>query len=429
VLITAIVWAFARKIDKEEQMSLDPVLLDYANEGQRIKLQAVLDHQTYRGAAAHLSCSYSSIQAAVDRVKKKATAAGYGLVDAPPEGSRVLSGEIGEISEVIKTTDELLAYADINPDEWHVTKQVVNCWGNKYQVKAWVSPNEEIPFLKAIDGIKAWKPNTKKFKHKKGNVCAFMSIFDQHFGKLAWREETNSDYDLKIAADLFMSAGRDLLEKVKGFNIEKIVFPLGSDFLHVDNNQNTTFGGTQQDVDSRLPKIFEMAESCVLQLLIDCLAVAPVDVIFVPGNHDKTVSYYLARVIRAWFREVPQIQVCTAPRSRKYVEYGVNLVGLTHGDVPKQERLALLIMDENKERLADKLYLEWLTGHYHKKGEKQYHAGESFGSVVIKSIPSLCGTDAWHYLHGFVNSMRAAEIHLYDKKDGPCGYFPVCIKE
>lgn len=311
--------------------------------------------------------------------------------------------------------------------EWDITKQVVNCWSDNYQVKVWLAPKAEVPILKAIENLKAWEPPKAGFIHEPGNVCAFLSIFDQHFGKLAWRKETNSDYDLKIAADLFMAAGRELLHKVKGFNIEKIVFPLGSDFLHIDNTENTTAGGTQQDVDNRLPKIFEIAEQCVLQLIVECLAVAPVEVIFVPGNHDKTVSYYLARVVRAWFRDVEEVSVCTAPRSRKYVEYGVTLVGLTHGDI-KMDRLPLLIMDENKEALAGKEFLEWLTGHYHKKGEKMFHSGESFGSVVVKSIPSLGGTDAWHYEKGFVNSRRAAEIHLYDKEEGPCGYFPVHVK-
>jgi hypothetical protein len=265
------------------------------------------------------------------------------------------------------------------------------------------------------------------YKHTGGTVAAILSIFDQHFGKLAWREETNSDYDLQIAAKLFNKAGAELLHKIKGFGIEKIYFPLGSDFMHIDNTQNTTTGGTQQDVDSRLFKIYAMAKKCVIQLIMECIKIAPVEVIYIPGNHDYTVSYYLTDTISSWFRECEDVTVCTSPLSRKYISYGVNLIGLAHGDDIKMDRLALLIMDENKADLADKEYLEWLTGHYHKKGEKQFHAGESFGSVVIKSIPSLCGTDAWHFRKGFVNSRRAAEVMLYDKKDGPCGTFPIHI--
>ena len=338
-----------------------------------------------------------------------------------------VTSEIGKINEPIKTIEDLLEYADINTDDWEVSKQVVNCWGDNYQAKAWLKPREEKPILKAINSLEGWKPVDCDYKHEGGEVMAVLSLFDQHFGKLAWKEETNSDYDLKIAADLFNKAGYRLLQKVKGFGIEKIVFPLGSDFLHIDNAQNTTTGGTQQDVDSRLFKIYAMAKKCVIQLVHECLKIAPVEVVYVPGNHDYTVAWYLTDTIDSWFRECEEVTVCQSPQSRKYLEYGVNLIGLCHGDAVKMERLALLIMDENKANLADKLFLEWLTGHYHKKGEKMFHAGDSFGSVVIKSIPSLCGTDAWHFLHGFVNSRRAAEIMLYDKEDGPCGTFPIHI--
>ena len=341
--------------------------------------------------------------------------------------NKTVSYEIGKITEPIRTIEDLLSYANVDPDEWTVSKQVVNCWGDNYQAKAWLIPREETPILKAIKEVEPWQPIDFKIDHKGGDVCAVLSILDHHFGKLAWHDETNNDYDLKIAEELFMKAGHQLIKKVDGFDIEKFIIPLGSDFMHIDNVLNTTTGGTPQDVDGRLPKIYAIAKRCIIQLVYECLKVAPVEVVYVPGNHDYTVSFYMADTVDSWYRNIDEVTVCTVSKARKYIDYGVNLVGMTHGDKVKGERLALLIMDENKDILAGKQYLEWLTGHFHKKAEKHFHAGESFGSVVLKSLPSLCGTDAWHYLHGFVNSRKAAEIHLYNKTDGPAGYFPVHI--
>ena len=387
-------------------MIIDESFLQWATPREREVIQAINSTGGYRKAAKKLGIGQGRVSDAVKRTRKRAAAAGYSpdhdMTRTVPEGFHVKG-----VSTYYNK--------DGNPaGQW---------------VKSTKDRTEVIhdSLKEAIEGLQAWKPPKIQYDSSAGEVCAVLSIFDHHFGKLAWRGETNSDYDLKIAAELFMKAGMQLINKVKGFEIEKFVFPLGSDFLHIDNAQNTTTGGTQQDVDSRLPKIYAVAKQCVIQLIMECIKVAPVDVVYVPGNHDYNVAWYITDTIDSWFRETPQVKVCTASRARKYIDYGVNLIGLAHGDKVKPDRLALLIMDENKENLAGKEYLEWLTGHYHKKAEKQFHAGESFGSVVVKSIPSLCGTDAWHYLHGFVNSRRAAEIHLYDKKRGPAGYFPVHI--
>lgn len=404
---------------------IDNDLLPWATPTQEKYLRAVDKYGGYRKAARALKVSQSAISRSLKDLRKKA--ANQGCTAPEAAGVTEVAAPIGKITEPIRTIKELLTYADVDQDVWDVTKKVVNCWGDNYQVKAWLSPKAEVPILKAIKELNAWQPKDFKFGTATGDVMAIVAIFDHHFGKLAWREETNSDYDLKIAESSFMAAGKQLLAKVEGFNIEKIVFPLGGDFLHIDNTQNTTTGGTQQDVDSRLHKILAVAKKCVIQFIMECLKIAPVEVIYVPGNHDFTVSYYLTDTIGSWFRETEQVTVCQRPLSRKYIDYGVNMIGLSHGDLVKPDRLALLIMDENKTNLADKEYLEWLTGHYHKKAEKMFHAGESFGSVVVKTLPSLCGTDAWHYNHGFVNSRRAAEIHLYNKETGPDGYFPVHI--
>jgi hypothetical protein len=73
---------------------------------------------------------------------------------------------------------------------------------------------------------------------------------------------------------------------------------------------------------------------------------------------------------------------------------------------------------------AEANYREIQTGHFHSKEETVFMPLVSNNGVVIRRMPSLTGTDFWHYQHGFVGNTRMAECYLFDKELGPAGYFP-----
>src|SRR5690606_4715324 len=88
-----------------------------------------------------------------------------------------------------------------------------------------------------------------------------MSLYDQHFRKLCWAAEHGHNYDLKIAESLYHNAVEDLIRYTQGLPLERILFPVGNDFLHVDNLNFTTQKGTPLGADSegRYAKIVAMA--------------------------------------------------------------------------------------------------------------------------------------------------------------------------
>jgi len=49
---------------------------------------------------------------------------------------------------------------------------------------------------------------------------------------------------------------------------------------------------------------------------------------------------------------------------------------------------------------------------------------DSFGSTIIRFMPSLCKTDQWHYRKGYVGGNKSMEILAYDAS-GLKGYFPI----
>jgi hypothetical protein len=62
------------------------------------------------------------------------------------------------------------------------------------------------------------------------------------------------------------------------------------------------------------------------------------------------------------------------------------------------------------------------TGHWHKKKTTQFTVADVIDGVMVKTLPSLCGTDYWHYLHGFVGSPRMTECSIYSDEYGQVGY-------
>ena len=53
---------------------------------------------------------------------------------------------------------------------------------------------------------------------------------------------------------------------------------------------------------------------------------------------------------------------------------------------------------------------------------------ERFGTI-IRILPSLSGTDAWHHEKGFVGNTRAAQAYAWGKETGYKGHFQVNMNE
>lgn len=365
--------------------------------------------------------------------------------DTVSEDYKGSTAEISVNSLRIKTLPEALHVAKVDLSQWEVERYTVNSWevtmrgengpeqATNHQVKLWLKR-----LTPAMSGFASLIDNVTPRKCSKNHAAIpatndphmlEISLMDHHFGKLAWKPETGSDYDLKIAAALYHNAVSDLVGKAKSFGVDEILIPLGSDFFNIDNNANTTTGGTPQDCDGRLAKIFEVGCQSVLSAIDLCAQVAKVKVIWVPGNHDATSSYYLCKYIEAWYRDCQRVTVDSSPTSRKYVPYGVNLLGFSHGCDEKTDSLPLLMMAECRDILAGVQHCEIHIGHLHKRKEMKYTAGDTMGPVTVRILPSLSGTDRWHYGKGFVGGLRAAEAYLWSKNSGYVGHFSAVARE
>ena len=347
-------------------------------------------------------------------------------------------------SLTINTVEQALALAEIDLNIWSLKSSKINSWQvhvkvkegeverivpkTNYQVSIDLVPKIKKPVDIALNnmierllkiGIKVQQ---RSFKTSTDSHMLEIALYDAHFGKLAWAKETRQeDYDTKIAESVYVNACEEILAHATSHKIDKIVFPIGQDFFHINNPEGMTPQGRHQlDMDTRMPKIFEAGLMAVFKAVDMCLEIAPTELIWVPGNHDPETSYFLMRVIKAFYegRSEKNLSVDISPTVRKAIMYGTSLLAFAHGQSEKINKLPNLMMVEWPELMAKARFKEWHIGHIHKKDEERYFPVQTVAGVLIRRIPALSAIDAWHYKFGFVDAVRAAEGFLWDKERG-----------
>jgi hypothetical protein len=206
----------------------------------------------------------------------------------------------------------------------------------------------------------------------------------------------------------------DLLDKSCNYDFDRILLVLGNDYLHVDNEAGTTTGGTIVDTDTRYRKIFRAG----LKLICDTVETIrhfgkQVDIMFVPGNHDRLSSFHLNEVVSAIYESNEQVHVDNSLTDRKYYVYGNNGFMFLHGDkMPKDQNSVPLIMATENAVAWAAPHKEIHTGHLHQK-----IAFEKYG-VMVRTLSSLSATDSWHHQNGYIGNKRSAEMFVYHERDG-----------
>jgi hypothetical protein len=349
----------------------------------------------------------------------------------PPDLDSYANGELKierTINKQVQTLDDLIEQCKIDVQAWEVVSYECASWPFSiknddgeieqvpcYRVKARMKPRKDVLQAKTIieEMVKEATetlpaPIPRLYVQTADPHLAVINIFDAHLGKLAWAEETGENYDLKIATQDFQNAVEALLRKMQPFDVERIVFPIGNDFLQTDNLAGTTTKGTRVDSDGRFQRVYRIGRQVLTWAISKALEVAPVDAVIVPGNHDQQSAFTLGDSLECWFRKDPDVNVRNEAKTRKYVEWNGVLLGFTHGDKEKKSGLGLMMAQEAREAWARTTWREWHLGHEH-TAKLQEQSG-----VYVRSNPSISGTDAWHHQSGYVGNQRSCGAFLYD---------------
>lgn len=376
-------------------------------------------------------------------------------------------------NEIIKTADQLLIAANVDLNIWKLDKEIVNKWDvtmklktpvlneegkptfdqkgypitvqepatfQNHQVKLFCSRKrtvgEQTAFEEFLDAIRDNAPIIKR-PHPASNIqngqvvllpkkkyLLELSLPDLHIGKLSWEDESGENFDTKIAVERYNESVSKLLNHVRHYKdeIDEILLPIGNDLFNIDNKNNMTTAGTPQHVDSRWQQMFYKAKELKIKNINNLMQIAPVKVVMVSGNHDQQTVFYLGSVLEAYYRNTSEVTVDNTPTQRKYHEYGINLIGFTHGNEEKHQDLGLIMATEQPEKWARTKNRQFHLGHFHSRKTTKYLDVQEFQGFTVRVLPSLSGTDAWHNSKGYM-SMKSAVAYLYDKSNGLVGEF------
>ena len=283
------------------------------------------------------------------------------------------------------------------------------------------NPNFKVEELNAIQIIKdECISEVKKYAPKYQSIETIKSedthllvidIADLHIGKLSSAFETGEEYNSQIAVKRAKEGMQGILDKAKGFNIDRVLFVAGNDILHTDNTKRTTTGNTPQDTDGMWHENFIMAKNLYIELLEKLMSFADVDVVYNPSNHDLTHGFFLMQLIEAHFAN-STINFNVNLLHRKAFKYGDNLIGTTHGDGAKVENLPLLLATEFPILWSETKHRYIYSHHVHHKTSKD------FIGVTFETLRSPSGSDSWHHKNGYCGVPKAVEGYIHHKKFG-----------
>lgn len=233
---------------------------------------------------------------------------------------------------------------------------------------------------------------------------AEISIADFHLAKKTLEGET-----IETKGSHFITTLVNLIGRMTAcFKLHKIVFPISNDFFHTDNYQNSTTNGTPQDILVGYDKEYEVG----FDLLVKAIATLrqhcnTLEVILVQGNHDRTKSFYLTHALEVFFARDSHIKFKREHSTTKWTCLGDTFIGYHHGNCKLDDLPLLFATGDGSEMFGKCKYREVHTG------DKHHYMAKEIKGVRIQQMPSLSGTDRWHYDNNYVHNIRAGLALVY----------------
>ena len=232
-------------------------------------------------------------------------------------------------------------------------------------------------------------------------------IADPHVAKLAWAEGTGADsYDTGKAIAVIRDGVSAMLEAGDDRKVGQRHFWLLGDYFHHDG-QGATTKGTVLDYDTRVQQMLKRGTEVLFDLIAASAERVPTKVVLVPGNHDRTLTWALQRILVSEFRRHKGVTIDDTHTTTKYLRHGKVLIGLDHGDKGKK-RLAEVMAAQCAVEWGQTIYRELHTGHLHGKA-----AIETHGGVTVRTHAALCPPDQYHADEKFSVSPRMIEAFVY----------------
>jgi hypothetical protein len=260
--------------------------------------------------------------------------------------------------------------------------------------KVWARINESTSSVnQLIEVIKDVKPIQVEIDpiEVKEKRLLEIPLFDSHFGV--------SDYEY------YKPTQAKIMDKLSSRKWEEVLFILGQDMLHNDDFRGRTSNGTQiETVD--MVKAWNDARMFYQPLLEQAIKQSnSVKVMYAKANHDESLSWAFVQMVKVMY---PQIQFDDEIIERKVHTFGLNFIGVTHGDKARKNLHNIFPIEFPVEWSKAK-NREIHIGHFHVEDAK-----DIFG-MVVRTLATKNKTDKWHKDNGYVGAHKRFMLFEYSE--------------
>lgn len=347
------------------------------NESQLKKIDAVIETGSNRQAAKKLGIAPSSVDNTLQSIRRRAAKLGYSpqhdMTRTVPDGFSV-SG----VSTMYDQDGNVRA-------QWVKSK----------------AEHEQLLKLTMEAAVEIFSehdmkvPNIAKPKKILTDYLTVYPMGDPHIGMYAWAEEAGESFDLKIARKNLVGAVERLVDAAPPSE-QALIVNVG-DFFHSDNQSNkTSRSGHALDVDSRWAKVLRVGIAVMRQCIEASLRKhQKVHVINEIGNHDDHTAQVLTLALSMAYENNPRVTFDEGPGRFHYYQFHDVLIGVTHGDTVKPDKLGGIMATDKPEEWGNTKRRYWYTGHIHTKNVFEVPGCE------VESFRTLAAKDAWTASMGY----------------------------
>ena len=290
---------------------------------------------------------------------------------------------------------------------WHQIKLDAEKWNNLEQ--SFILPLQD----QLASLVPAYTPPMLNLKTARNPFAVVTSGGELHYGGSGWILETGEEFTREEAEARLVRTREQMLEEIADRGRpEKFYYAIGHDFLAVDTDLGTTTAGTPQDTDGTAARIVSEGFDLALRDVDSLREVAPIEIISVPGNHDRLLTIALLKAMETAYRNQPDVSITFSARSRTYAAYGNTLLGFAHGDgALKPAQYMATMAKEEPAGWAVTIYRAFFTGHLHSEVVRELVGGTHY------QMPSLRGKDRFHERQAYLADSALAS-YVVDEHRG-----------
>jgi hypothetical protein len=266
-----------------------------------------------------------------------------------------------------------------------------------------------------IDEIAA--PN---YDDTKTNALLVLNKQDFHFNKYDIFGNNNI---FERLANFESTTVRLAQKAARNYNVDKIIYVIGSDSFNSEWTNTTTKGTPQRNMVS-YHEGFEIITKHEIAVIADLLQRAQqVEVMYVPGNHDEYVGWHLIKMLEMAFKGEPRISFETTPFKRKYIRYDNTAMLFNHGDDAKPQKLVNAFPVEFKDEGSFTNHWYVFTGDKHQRLEKDFSGIEFYGIPALSTAKSH-----WDDLNAHVGTKAAYTAFIIEEGNGMADIYKEYMK-